>query len=69
MTTFGRPLQVEVDPDRFPDPDPPKHKGRHHFARCGEYRPVQGNRDCVTCPDKCPGCGATYVRPTGDPWS
>lgn len=63
MTTFPpRPLE-QGDPDRFPAPDPPKHLGRHHFARCGEYRPVMGNHECLTCPDVCPGCGAAYVRP------
>lgn len=55
------------DPDRFPPPDPPKHAGRHHFARCGNYRPVQGNTECRTCEDRCP-CGTFYVRPREETW-
>lgn len=39
------------------------HVGRHHFARCGEWRPIMGNRLCPRCQGKCPGCGAYYVTP------
>lgn len=39
------------------------HKGRHHYAKCGTYRPVMGNYDCPNCPQVCPGCGSAYNRP------
>jgi hypothetical protein len=37
------------------------HAGRHHYAKCGAYRPVPGNTDCPTCPRNCPECGAYYL--------
>ena len=37
----------------------PNHKGRHHFARCGEWSPLLGNHDCPLCPARCPMCKAT----------
>lgn len=39
------------------------HLGRHHYASCGEWRPIMGNHDCPRCPVKCPGCGSHYNRP------
>lgn len=37
-----------------------RHQGRHHYAPCGEYRPIAGNRECKTCPEICPACGSRY---------
>jgi hypothetical protein len=38
------------------------HVGRHHFAPCGDWRPILGNRDCPRCPVKC-ACGTYYATP------
>lgn len=39
------------------------HLGRHHYAPCGEWRPVSPTDECPRCDAKCP-CG----REKGGAW-
>lgn len=59
---------ARVDPSdvgRLPPEDRAVHVGNHHYAPCGEWRPRPGNRECPYCPERCPGCGASYHRREG----